>query len=104
MSTFRIDYFWPDSRRAEPGDLLLGLSLVYRVTAVRPVESRLWHDRWMLTVERVGHRDGDLLDNLPAWKAESVELYGSCFVMETGAYQKGETPQDYARRVGAPLA
>lgn len=103
MTSYRIDYVWPDSHRAEPGDLLLGPNIVHRVTAVRPVESRQWHDRWRLTVEQVGRRDGALLDNLPAWKAESIELYGACVVMETGRYLPGETAEEYARRHGAPL-
>lgn len=102
MTSFRIDYFWPDSHRAEPGDLLLGLNVVHRVLAVRPVESRQWHDRWRLTVEAVGRRNGDLIDNLATWKAESVELYGSCVVMEVGQYQRGETAEEYRQRVGAP--
>lgn len=102
MTSFRMDYFWPESRRAEPGDLLLGPNVVHRVLAVRPVESRIWHDRWRLEVERVGRRQ-EILQELDRWRAESIERFGECVLVETGTYQRGETPHEYAARHGLPI-
>jgi hypothetical protein len=91
MTTFRLDYF-DDSHRAEPGDLVTTDRLCYRVLAVRPVESRIWNDRWALTLERLGPLPVD-----PSWVEVSKQEYGSCEVVQTLRYRPGETAQDHAR-------
>lgn len=81
---FTFDRFG-DTPNLWPGLLLVGPRAKYRILDARPVESRLWHDRWKLRVER-------LADDTP------VVAPWISFV----AYAKGETAQDVARSLGLP--
>lgn len=54
MTAFTVDYH--GGRRAEVGDGFLKPRTVYRVVAMREVESRQWPDRWRYEVEKVGTR------------------------------------------------
>lgn len=68
-------------------DVLVSVQAVYRVIEVRPVESRLWPNRWHLTVVRVG----DALDGAPVTPTgpgPSGRLFG------TRRYRQGEGPAD----------
>ena len=68
----------------EPGDYLGGGTYVYRVVAVRPVESRQWPERWRYTTERVMTRAEVAASG---WRPEP----GARFV-NTGTYGPGERP------------
>lgn len=52
MPTMTLDHH-ADTPPLEPGDYLGGSTWVYRILAVRPVESRQWPERWRYTTERV---------------------------------------------------
>lgn len=75
------------------GDILrpgwIGGVAWYRVLDVRPVESRIWHDRWRLTVVRV--------DPDATRRGEGV-ADGARLIACT-PYEKGEGPRELAARV-----
>lgn len=98
-----IDYFaepgGPEPRRCEPGDLYVTTRTVYRVLTVRPVESRKWHDRWALELEKVGERNAPGLE-WTRWAEDSTARFGSCSLHYVGSYERGETPRDFAAANG----
>lgn len=64
----------------------------YEVLTVRPVESRVWHDRWRLRVRRI--------DPNPTID----EVTPGCRILTWAYYSKGEGPQEAAAKVRASEA
>lgn len=83
---FTFDVF--DGVAPVRGAVLLSARVAYRIIESRPVDSRLWRDRWSIQVRRLAH-DEPITDEYP--------------VMNFVPYAKGEGPSDVARQVGCPL-
>lgn len=90
MTTHTFDRFDDSYELPEPGDCYRTERTVYRVLDIRPVESQVWHDRWRIRLERVCARSD--------WDGTGFQE-GARF-HEVFSYRKGETPQDFARRMG----
>lgn len=73
------------------GDVLVSTRVAYLVRAARPVDSRLWDDRWNVEVVPLGDRDGRDARSAIA-EAENVHRMGT--------YRRGERPRDFAARHG----
>lgn len=87
---FTFDMALEDEAPPEPGDVLVAARVAYRVTSVRPVESRVWPNRWALGVDRLGEHGGQ-----PPAPAHGGRRW------HTGRYRRGETPAQHFRRVRA---
>lgn len=68
------------------GDYLTTARAAYRVVDVRPVESRVWPNRWHVELERLPYGDNDH----PPTVAEPGQR---CH--PTSRYARGETPADF---------
>lgn len=97
MPAHRFDRIDPDTTLPEPGDVYVTARLVYLVTEVRPIESRIWHDRWRIELERIGPRDPWPRDQLAARLAVGATVH------QVSTYEKGETPSTVARELGLPV-
>lgn len=89
MRRFTLDQAL-DSDPPQPGDLLAGPASVYRIHDVRPVDSRIWPERWKLDVERLD--DGTLahrhqLLRTGAARGDRLHAFTN--------YRPGERPADY---------
>ena len=86
----------PEPQPPDVGDVILTARLAKLVTGVRPVESKVWHHRWRIETRTIGRRGVLAVD-------QEVERRCSegADVRETGKYEKGETPVDFARATGA---
>lgn len=82
-----LDLPLDDDRPPERGDLIVSARLVYVVLDARPVDSRVWENRWHVDLRRHGPSSGP-------WP--SVELGARCF--RTQRYEKGETPREFFAR------
>jgi hypothetical protein len=83
-----LDLELDNHRAPQAGDIILGSRVAYRVTGARPVESRIWPNRWALTCRRLG----------PAWPPPARcphPLDDGCLVHVTRTYRRGETPADH---------
>jgi hypothetical protein len=80
-----MDLAVDDPRTPERGDIMYSARLVYEVLDARPVESKIWTNRWRLDVRRVGPRTAETVvvprPGAQAW--------------HTRLYQRGETPADH---------
>lgn len=92
-----LDLIEPGQDPPEPGDLLVTARLVKVITDVRPVESRVWHDRWRIETRTLGPRD--------PWPTEAVAaaVRPGARCIWTTLYQRGEGPADRARASGLPV-
>jgi hypothetical protein len=81
---FSLDLAADEPRSPDRGDVLAGPRAAYRIIEARPVESRIWCNRWALTVERIGSRDD--LARVPP------EEYA--YVWDSTPYRRGEGPSD----------
>lgn len=81
---FSLDLALDDDRPPQAGDVIVTARTVNRVTAARPVESRVWGNRWAVTVSRIDS-EGRF--------AANVEPGARCFT--TTAYKRGETPAEF---------
>lgn len=97
MPVHRFDRIDERTALPEPGDVYVTARLVYLVTEVRPIESKVWHDRWRISLERVGPRDPWPTDQLAA----RLELGAT--VHHVSTYAKGEGPADTASELGLPI-
>lgn len=88
MTTHRFDRFDEQRPLPEPGDVYLTERIVYKVLRIRPIESRIWHDRWSVTLERICRR----ADWNYQWDVEGARVH---YVV---TYKKGEGPRDFERR------
>lgn len=75
-----------DRQPPVPGDFLQGVRARYEVTEVRPVDSRVWWNRWLLTVVRV--------------PSQSEPSFGRR-VHPFRRYRRGEGPEDFVREGAA---
>lgn len=94
MTVWTLDHHGGDrNRRVQVGDVLVNNASAYRVTAMREVESRVWPDRWRLTLDRVASRDGR---PMPVWAhhAASKVTEPDGQVIWTNSYRRGEGPRD----------
>lgn len=80
------------------GLYLLGAKKRHVVTAVRPVDSRIWHDRWALEVRRLA-ADEVVPPGARTWTTYSYEpgYCPACIAREVGA----EVPDYVVHRCGA---
>lgn len=81
---FTFDMALSESQPPQPGEWLRGPNVVYVVTEVRPVESRIWPNRWRLRCERVGETND--LAFLAMVRASGVKVW------PFEPYRKGEGP------------
>lgn len=97
MPTHGFDRIDAATPLPEPGDVYVTARLVYVVTGVRPVESKVWHDRWRIELERIGPRD--------PWPAEHLadRLEDGARVHHVSRYERGETPSSVASELGLPV-
>lgn len=94
VGSFIFDLAPDDTRAPCAGDLLVTARLVYRVTFVRPVDSRVWDNRWALTVTRLGARTGP-----GVWAEANAGTPEGARCWHSARYARGETPQSfYAQR------
>lgn len=63
----------------QPGEIFASARNVYRVLAVREIESRVWPSRWHITAELLGAHGG----RIPAG------------AHVTSSYRRGEGPVEY---------
>lgn len=87
-----FDMALDDERPPLPGDLIAGRNVVYAVSECRPVESKVWANRWRVTAVRIGTR----AQVVPAI-AEHVIDGARWFNM--GSYRKGQRPADHFDRI-----
>ena len=89
MSRFTLDMAADDDHPPAIGDLMTTQRLVYLVTGVREIDSRVWCNRWAIDLRRLGpiadlveirrqHPDGD--------------------IRRTTRYAKGEGPAEFFGR------
>lgn len=85
----------PEPQPPAVGDIILTARLAKLVTEVRPVESKVWHHRWRITTRNIGPRNHpDVLDEVHRRQMDGAG------VRETGHYERGETPEGFARANG----
>ena len=87
---FSLDLALDDPRSPVAGDVLTTARNVYRITEARPVDSRVWGNRWKLTLRLVG-----TLANENTWPTVNAENETGARVWHSSRYAKGETPQQY---------
>lgn len=92
-----LDLITPGQDPPEVGDILVTARLVKVITDVRPVESRVWHDRWRIETRTLGPRDP-----WPDAEVAEVMRVGGRIIYTT-TYQRGEGPADVARAEGLPV-
>lgn len=94
-----LDMIDPDNDGPpQVGDVVVTARLVRIITEVRPVESRIWHDRWHLTLQKVGPVDPWPTEALAPLLADGVRVH------RLGPlYRRGEGPADVARSLGLPV-
>jgi ribosomal protein S18 acetylase RimI-like enzyme len=97
MPSHGYDRIDADTVLPEPGDVYVTARLVYLVVAVRPVESKVWHDRWRIELERIGPRDPWPREQLADRLADGARCH------YVSRYERGETPSDAARAAGLPV-
>ena len=86
---FTLDMAEGDEYPPAPGDLLTTERMVYLVTAVCEVDSRVWCNRWSLTLDRLGPiRD----------LVEIRHRYPDGDIRRTTRYAKGEGPAQFFGR------
>lgn len=83
-----FDLALDDQRSPERGDVLATERAVYRILDARPVESRIWGNRWALTCERIGDRS-DVRRLTRPMRGSGHRLWYSTL------YRRGERPQDH---------
>lgn len=103
---FNYDLELDNPRAPQPGDIMVGARVAYRIVEARPVESRVWGNRWKLTVRRVGPSPrGDGVDE---WDLFRLQHYcypsdppdGWVYEWSFSNYARGERPADYFARNG----
>lgn len=85
MTTKTVDHHGP-GQQLDPGDLIATARAIYRVDAVREVESRQWPERWRYTVTKVATRE-----NLAEW-SQTDEFTDGARMISTTTYGPGERP------------
>ncbi len=93
LRRFTYDLELDNPRSPVAGDLCMSARALYRITEARPVDSRLWGNRWALTCQRIGVPD-DLDQHLPAVAHDGT-------LWRFGRYQKGQTPQQFFASTGS---
>lgn len=86
---YTLDLPLTNVRPPQAGDLLCTARTVNRVTDSRPVESRIWPNRWKITAVRVAERS---IEERAASRYPSVPDGAHCFVSQP--YRRGEGPID----------
>lgn len=91
------DIITPGTEPPAVGDILVSARLVRIVTDVRPVESRVWHDRWRIELRRLGP--------VKPWPTEAVQqaIDAGGQLRHAYSYRSGEGPADVARQNGLPV-
>lgn len=83
---FNLDLALDNPSNPIAGDVLVSTRAVYRITDVRPVDSRVWANRWKLTVQRIGDATNGEPNSWPTL-GEGNRRWDSV------PYRRGETPQ-----------
>lgn len=81
-----IDLAPDDTKPPKPGDVVLTARTMNRVVASRPIDSRIWCNRWHVTLDRLS--SGGDISGLGALAK------GGARVFRTRPYLRGERPQD----------
>lgn len=102
---FNYDLELDDPLTPQPGDILVGPRVAYRIVDARPVESRVWGNRWALRVERIGPSpQGHGVDPWDEFRATHhcypFPVAGWVHEWSYQSYAKGEKPADYFARNG----
>ena len=83
-----LDLAEHDEQAPDVGELLVTARNVYRITSVREVESRVWCNRWAITLRLIGLRS----------QVDVEALAERRHVRYSGRYAKGETPAQFFAR------
>lgn len=94
---FTFDLALEDPRNPDAGDVLVSARRVYRITEAVPVDSKVWGNRWRLTVHTVGTATDGRPDIMPWLEAGNRVWYSS-------HYRRGETPAEFFARREVPVA
>lgn len=98
MGRLTLDLLEEGQDPPQVGDLIISARLVRIITDVRPVESRVWHDRWQLELRTLGPRHPYPAEAVAAAVPEGAK------VIEVGPYyRRGEGPADRSRERGLPI-
>lgn len=99
MPRMRLDMHPDNDDVPQPGDLLVGTTKLYRVTASRHVDSRQWSNRWALVLAVIGwlgwsdplcqQRPPQTKDGEEHRPAPGGRIHYSV------PYKRGETPADH---------
>lgn len=77
----------PGSPPPQVGDVLVKPRKKYRITEVRPIESRVWPNRWKVTMVESGLSGGHI-----CWW-DPYDRRWTCF--HTTSYRRGEGPVEF---------
>lgn len=83
--TMTIDHPLDMAVPVTAGDVLVSARTVYRVVASRPVESRLWGNRWSVTIVKVGTATAGVPDR-------PILPEPGCQVRPLASYERGVGP------------
>lgn len=86
LRQFTMDMHPDDELPPVPGDLMTTARKAYEVVESRPVESRVWCNRWKITLRPL---DRGSNDDPPHLSREGQRWF------PTTAYRRGETPLDH---------
>lgn len=86
--SFTLDQALENDRAPLVGDVIVSARTVRRVVDVRPVESRVWPNRWRLTVDYIGKATNGRPD-------EPVAIEEGRQVITTSLYRRGEGPVEF---------
>ncbi len=78
----RLDFALDEPRAPGPDDVLRSPRLDRRILDARPTESRVWSNRWTLTLG-------------PGLPAGSLEPLRDGIVIDSFVYRRGEGPRDF---------
>lgn len=92
MTVLKVDHHGGDAvPHIERDDFVVTERLVYRVLDSRPVESRLWHDRWRVELTRICTRkEWENPANNDAYRVPPGRR-----VHHVSRYAEGEQPTDH---------
>ena len=97
--TFTLDMALDDHRGYNAGDYLFTARTAYEILDARPVDSKMWDNRWKVTARKIGTRS-DIYSTLQwvdvcadgQWERRTLDGIG---IRESLTYRRGETPRDF---------
>ena len=87
-----LDLPLDDHEAIAPGDIIVSARLVQRVTDARPVESRVWGNRWRVTMLVLRERTLDERRRDVGPRGDDIGMEVGRRIMFTRMYRPGERP------------